>query len=68
MHIHGGIIAMAVDSASGVAINDLIGNHRGAVTVELKVIILIRPRLGHLCLCPSSKKGKKNYNLYSRSV
>lgn len=36
-NIHGGIIAMAVDSASGVAINDLIGIHRGAVTVELKV-------------------------------
>ena len=35
--IHGGFIAMAVDAASGVAINNLIGQHRGAVTVELKV-------------------------------
>lgn len=36
-NVHGGFIAMAVDTASGVAVNDSIGDNRGAVTVELKV-------------------------------
>lgn len=35
-NIHGGIIAMAIDAAMGVAVNEAIGPDRSAVTVELK--------------------------------
>lgn len=36
-NIHGGIIAMAIDAAMGVAVNEAIGPDQSAVTVELKV-------------------------------
>lgn len=36
-NIHGGIIAMAIDAAMGVAVNEAIGPEQSAVTVELKV-------------------------------
>lgn len=36
-NIHGGIIAMAIDSAMGVAVNQALGPDQAAVTVELKV-------------------------------
>lgn len=35
--IHGGIIAMAIDAAMAVAVNEAIGPDQAAVTVELKV-------------------------------
>lgn len=40
-NIHGGFIAMAVDAAAGVAVNNLIGPDHGAVTLELKVNYLL---------------------------
>lgn len=36
-NVHGGIIAMAIDAAMGVAVNAAIGPDQSAVTVELKV-------------------------------
>lgn len=36
-NVHGGIIAMAIDAAMGVAVNEAIGPNQSAVTVELKV-------------------------------
>jgi acyl-CoA thioesterase len=36
-NVHGGIIAMAIDAAMGVAVNEAIGPDQSAVTVELKV-------------------------------
>jgi uncharacterized protein (TIGR00369 family) len=35
-NVHGGIIAMAIDAAMGVAVNEAIGSNQSAVTVELK--------------------------------
>lgn len=36
-NIHGGIIAMAIDAAMGVAVNEALGPDQAAVTAELKV-------------------------------
>lgn len=40
-NVHGGIIATAVDTAMGVAVNETIGADQYAVTVELKVNYLL---------------------------
>jgi uncharacterized protein (TIGR00369 family) len=59
-NVHGGIIAMAIDAAMGVAVNEAIGPDQSAVTIELKVNYL-RPVMNSdfFAFAKLAKQGKQ---------